>query len=70
MRTVTGLPLAGSVPSSRACATCSRVTVFSISSTWSMNGFQNFVSGTVHGSSPRATASSSSSIAAVKPYST
>ena len=33
MRTVTGLPVAGSLPSSRACATCSRVTFFSIFST-------------------------------------
>ena len=70
MRTVTGLPVAASLPSSRAWATCSRVTVFSILSTWWMNGFQNFSSGTVQSSSPRDTASSSSSIAAVKPYST
>src|SRR5689334_924531 len=35
-----------------------------------MNGFQNFSSGVVHSSSPRETASSSSSMEAVNPYST
>ena len=39
-------------------------------STCVMNGFQNFSSGSVQSSSPRDTASSSSSSAAVKPYST
>ncbi len=70
MRTAMGLPVAGSLPSSRACATCSRVTVRSIFSTCWMKGFQNLSSGVVHSSSPRDTASSSSSMAAVKPYST
>ena len=48
----------------------SRDTFFSIFSTSLMKGFQNFESGSVQSSSPRDTASSSSSSAAVKPYST
>ena len=70
MRTVIGLPLSGCLPSSRACATSSRETFFSMCSTCVMKGFQNFFSGTVQSSSPRDTASSSSSSEAVKPYST
>jgi hypothetical protein len=70
IRTLIGLPDAWWMPRSRAIATCSRDTFFSIDSTSLMNGFQNFFSGIVHSSSPRETASSSSSSAAVKPYST
>ena len=43
MRTVTGLPVAGSLPSSRACATSSRETFFSIRSTWSDEGLPELV---------------------------
>ena len=67
MRTDTGLPETGSMPSSRDCAASSRETFFSTCSTWSLKGCQNFCSGSVQASSPRDTASSSSSMAAVKP---
>ena len=66
MRTVMGLPLAGSTPSSRDCATSSRLTELSMCSTRSMNGFQNFSSSGTHSSSPLATESKESSIFAVK----
>ena len=66
MRTLMGLPLTGSAPKSRACATSSRLTDFSVCFTSSMNGFQNLSSSGTHSCSPLATASSESSILAVK----
>src|SRR4249919_2877816 len=65
-RTLTGLPDLGSVPSSRAPVASLRSTdsVFSVTS--SLNGPQNFSINGIHSSSPRETASSSSSSLAVK----
>ena len=65
LRTLMGLPLAGSTPSVRACDACSRVTLVSVCSTSLLNGFQNSSSSGTHSRSPRDTASRSSSMRAV-----
>ncbi len=67
MRTLMGLPLAGStpqVPGLRGLS--SRLTEVSVWLTRSMKGFQNLSSSGTHSCSPVATASRESSIFAVK----
>ena len=66
MRTLTGRPLLGSTPSSRAWVASLRSTFSITCSTWSMNGRQNSRSTGTQSSSPREMASSSSSSRAVK----
>ena len=66
IRALTSFPLLGSVPSERELPASVRSSDCFLSSTSSLNGPQNFsISGT-HCSSPRETASSSSSRLAVK----
>ncbi|KAG1332812.1 hypothetical protein G6F61_015018 [Rhizopus arrhizus] len=65
-RTLTGLPVFGSVPSSRAPLASARSTDSFLSSTSSLNGSQKRAISGIHSSSPRETASSSSSSLAVK----
>jgi hypothetical protein len=67
MRTLTGLPVAGSVPIGRDSATSSRLTLVAISSTRRLNGCQNRSSSGCHCRSPLLISSRTSSIRAVKP---
>lgn len=66
MRALTSLPLTGSVPSTRTLPASVLSSESFLSSTSSLNGPQNFSINGIHSSSPRETASRSSSSLAVK----